>query len=187
MCVSPDQVQVANNQQTYIRVANCQTVRMKEEKEVLEHFAGVFTMMNPLTFKEIFQTTVPYMVERISKNYALQVCVVSPVCFCTGVTDFMHFLLKFHFSAVLQIVANSFLANLSTSALFATILVEYLLERLPEMGSNVELSNLYLKLFKLVFGSVSLFAAENEQMLKVIGCFFSPPNQVSCVTVLHFY
>uniref|UniRef100_A0A668VB18 Transformation/transcription domain-associated protein n=1 Tax=Oreochromis aureus TaxID=47969 RepID=A0A668VB18_OREAU len=130
------QVQVANNQQTYIRVANCQTVRMKEEKEVLEHFAGVFTMMNPLTFKEIFQTTVPYMVERISKNYAL------------------------------QIVANSFLANISTSALFATILVEYLLERLPEMGSNVELSNLYLKLFKLVFGSVSLFAAENEQMLK---------------------
>lgn len=69
----PCQVQVANNQQTYIRVANCQTVRMKEEKEVLEHFAGVFTMMNPLTFKEIFQTTVPYMVERISKNYALQV------------------------------------------------------------------------------------------------------------------
>ncbi|XP_047673071.1 transformation/transcription domain-associated protein isoform X2 [Tachysurus fulvidraco] len=131
-----DIYQIAGNGQTYIRVANCQTVRMKEEKEVLEHFAGVFTMMNPLTFKEIFQTTVPYMVERISKNYAL------------------------------QIVANSFLANLSTSALFATILVEYLLERLPEMGSNVELSNLYLKLFKLVFGSVSLFAAENEQMLK---------------------
>ena len=30
----------------------------------------------------------------------------------------------------------------------------------------MERSNLYLKLFKLVFGSVSLFAAENEQMLK---------------------
>lgn len=85
-------MQVANNQQTYIRVANCQTVRMKEEKEVLEHFAGVFTMMNPLTFKEIFQTTVPYMVERISKNYALQV--LAPACeivslwsfFCGGLT-----------------------------------------------------------------------------------------------------
>lgn len=50
--------------------------------------------------------------------------------------------------------------------------MEYLLDRLPEMGSNVELSNLYLKLFKLVFGSVSLFAAENEQMLKVkVICF----------------
>lgn len=72
-CFPRHQVQIAGNGQTYIRVANCQTVRMKEEKEVLEHFAGVFTMMNPLTFKEIFQTTVPYMVERISKNYALQV------------------------------------------------------------------------------------------------------------------
>lgn len=76
-------------------------------------------------------------------------------------------------------MANSFLANLSTSALFATILVEYLLERLPEMGSNVELSNLYLKLFKLVFGSVSLFAAENEQMLKVNGCLFGNGTQES--------
>lgn len=80
------------------------------------------------------------------------------------------------FFVFFKIVANSFLANLSTSALFATILVEYLLERLPEMGSNVELSNLYLKLFKLVFGSVSLFAAENEQMLKV-----------SCLNVIHAY
>ncbi len=137
---------------------------MKEEKEVLEHFAGVFTMMNPLTFKEIFQTTVPYMVERISKNYALQVLIELTLIFFLQ----NDWLLIWHGCSILQqIVANSFLANLSTSALFATILVEYLLERLPEMGSNVELSNLYLKLFKLVFGSVSLFAAENEQMLKV--------------------
>lgn len=34
-------------------------------------------------------------------------------------------------------------------------------------AANFERSNLYLKLFKLVFGSVSLFANENEQMLKV--------------------
>lgn len=33
---------------------------------------------------------------------------------------------------------------------------------------DVERSNLYLKLFKLVFGSVSLFAQENEYMLKVV-------------------
>lgn len=65
-----------------------------------------------------------------------------------------------------KVVANSFLANPSTSAVFATILVEYLLNHMEEMGSNMERSNLYLKLFKLVFGSVSLFATENEQMLK---------------------
>ena len=35
-------------------------------------------------------------------------------------------------------------------------------------AANMERSGLYLKLFKLVFGSVSLLAAENEQMLKVM-------------------
>ncbi|CAN7997402.1 unnamed protein product, partial [Ixodes hexagonus] len=111
-------------------------VRSKEEKEVLDHFGGVFTMMSPSTFREVFSTTIEYVVERLNKNSAL------------------------------QIVANFFLANRTTSPIFATILVEYLLERMEEMGSNPEKSNLYLKLFKLVFGSVSLFAAENELMLK---------------------
>ncbi|XP_052224459.1 transformation/transcription domain-associated protein-like isoform X9 [Dreissena polymorpha] len=129
-------INVSPSGQAVVRPAVVQTVRTKEEKEVLEHFAGVFTMMSPFTFKEIFATTIEFMVDRIHNNYAL------------------------------QIVANTFLANPTTSATFATILVEYLLARLEEMGSNMDRSNLYLKLFKLVFGSVSLFAAENEQMLK---------------------
>ncbi|XP_077513657.1 transcription-associated protein Nipped-A isoform X4 [Amblyomma americanum] len=111
-------------------------VRSKEEKEVLDHFGGVFTMMSQSTFREVFSTTIEYVVERLNKNSAL------------------------------QIVANFFLANRATSPIFATILVEYLLERMEEMGGNPDKSNLYLKLFKLVFGSVSLFAAENELMLK---------------------
>lgn len=69
-------------------------------------------------------------------------------------------------NVALQVIANSFLASPTTSPLFATVLIEYLLERMEEMGSNIERSNLYLRLFKLVFGSVSLFANENEQMLR---------------------
>lgn len=118
------------------RIQSLQTVRSKEEKEVLETFAGVFTTLHPTTFREVFQTTIHFFVERIHQNYAL------------------------------QIIANTFLANSQTSPIFATILVEYLLERMEEMGTNLDKSNLYLKLFKLVFGSVSLFAAENEQMLR---------------------
>lgn len=41
------------------------------------------------------------------------------------------------------------------------------LQRMDSMGDNMDQSNLYLKLFKLVFGSVTLFAQENELMLKV--------------------
>ena len=122
---------------TYIlRSANCQTVKTKEEKEVLEHFAGVFTMMNMTMFKEIFKEMIEYLVERIQTNYAL------------------------------QIIPNSFLANSTTSATFAGILLHFLLERMDTMGDSTERSNLYLKLFKLVFGSVTLFAQENELMLK---------------------
>ncbi|XP_062576864.1 transformation/transcription domain-associated protein-like, partial [Saccostrea cucullata] len=66
-------INIGANGQAVIRPAVVQTVRTKEEKEVLEHFAGV-------------------------------------------------------------IVANSFLANPTTSATFATILVDYLLARLEEMG-----------------------------------------------------
>ncbi|KAK2564815.1 Transformation/transcription domain-associated protein [Acropora cervicornis] len=134
-----DIYQVSVNPQTgqyYLRPPSSQQVRMKEEKEILEHFAGVFTMMNTSTFKEVFTASIEYLVERIHTNYAL------------------------------QIIPNSFLANPNTSATFATILVRFLLDRLDEMGTNMERSNLYLKLFKLVFGSVSLFASENEQMLK---------------------
>lgn len=93
--------------------------------------------MDQHTFREIFSTTIEYMVERIAHNFAL------------------------------QIVGNSFLSNCGLSPIFATVLVEYLLGRMEEMGNgNAERSNLYLKLFKLVFGSVSLFAAENEHMLR---------------------
>ena len=51
--------------------------------------------------------------------------------------------------------------------LFLSILKLLFPSRMTTMGENMEQSNLYLKLFKLVFGSVTLFAQENELMLKV--------------------
>ena len=43
---------------------------------------------------------------------------------------------RIHQNYALQIIANSFLANPTSSATFATILVEYLLKHLKEMGSK---------------------------------------------------
>ena len=97
-----------------------------------------------------------------------------------------------HQNFAIQSVINSFLGNPSTSPIFATILIEFLLKRMKELGSELpkrtvlstslsyfrfmlivlfldmsDRASLYLRLFKLVFGSVSLLAAESEQMLKV--------------------
>ncbi|OQR70315.1 Transformation/transcription domain-associated protein-like [Tropilaelaps mercedesae] len=128
--------QAARAAQIAAAAAAAQPQKTKDEKEVLDHLGGVFTMMTPGMFRAVFTTTIDYVVERLNKN------------------------------PLLQTVANYFLANKTTSSIFATILVEYLLERMDEMGSNMDKSSLYLKLFKLVFGSVSLFPQENEQMLK---------------------
>lgn len=61
-------------------------------------------MMTPAMFRAVFTATIDYVVERLNKN------------------------------PLLQTVANYLLANRTTSSIFATILVEYLLERMDEMG-----------------------------------------------------
>ena len=107
-------------------------MKTREEKEVLEHFAGVvshytpsslqsthlthlslppslppqFTMMSMGMFKEIFKEMVEYLVDRIETNYAL------------------------------QIIPNSFLANPTTSPTFAAILLNFLLKRMENMGGG---------------------------------------------------
>ena len=110
--------------------------RTKEEKEVLDHFAGCFTMLDTNSFREIISIKVGYFVDKILSNPAL------------------------------QSVANTFLANSRVSPVFAMILLEYLLKHMEEIGTPVEKSSQYLKLFKLIFGSVSLFHVQNEQILK---------------------
>lgn len=109
----------------------------REEKELLELFSGLFLNMTSQNFQEIFTSTIGFLIEKMIENQNLQV------------------------------IINTFLSYRSTSPVFATVMVEYLLERMEEIGSaDIEKSNLYLKLFKLIFGSVSMFALENEPMIR---------------------
>lgn len=110
-------------------------IRTKEEKDVLEHFAAIYLLLAPQSFREIFCNKIEYVVERVSKNYNLQV------------------------------IGNVFVSK-DTSPVFASLLVEYLLEHMHEMGNvNKERSDLYHKLFKIVFESVSTIT-DNEHMLR---------------------
>ena len=111
-------------------------VRMKEEKEVFENFAQVFTSLTPSTFKSIISTHIHLLVEQIQKNFAL------------------------------QFIPQTFLTQHNTCTIFSSIVLDFLAKKLDEMGSNPDLSELYLKLFKLTFSSTSYFPQENEQLLK---------------------
>uniref|UniRef100_A0A0N5ASH3 Non-specific serine/threonine protein kinase n=1 Tax=Syphacia muris TaxID=451379 RepID=A0A0N5ASH3_9BILA len=116
--------------------------RSKDEKEVLECFAGIFTALNPTMFKEIFSKYIEFFIQRISRNPSL------------------------------YLICNAFLVAPSTSAKCADVLIRYLMKKLPELSENNDVTSLYLKLFKLVFSSISCCqpsgngCAEVERMLQ---------------------
>uniref|UniRef100_A0A0R3S0K8 Non-specific serine/threonine protein kinase n=1 Tax=Elaeophora elaphi TaxID=1147741 RepID=A0A0R3S0K8_9BILA len=114
-------------------------VRTKEEKEVLELFGSIFTLLNPSIFKEIISKRIDYFIERLASNYGL------------------------------QIICSSLLVNSLTSANFGDILIRFLMKKLPDLAECTERSFLWLKLFKIVFSSVGSQpsgCAENERMLR---------------------
>jgi transformation/transcription domain-associated protein len=113
------------------------SITQREEKELLELFSGLFLNLSSQNFQAIFSITIDVLIDKMLANQNL------------------------------QIIINTFLSYRSTSPLFASVMVEFLLDRMHIIGtSNIELSNLYLKMFKLIFGSVSMFANENETMIR---------------------
>ncbi|KAL2197501.1 hypothetical protein P885DRAFT_35176 [Corynascus similis CBS 632.67] len=108
----------------------------KEEKELLETFATVFHCIDPATFHEVFQQEIPRLYEMIHEHTAL-----------------LH-------------IPQFFLASEATSPSFCGMLLRFLMERIEDVGSaDIKKSSILLRLFKLAFMAVTLFAAQNEQVL----------------------
>ena len=104
----------------------------QEEKEVLDYFAGVFTVLDVRNFSLVFKLQIDFLYERVLANNAM--------------------------STILQ----HFLANSNVSRYFADILLTFLVGRIDQLGNTDDpASAVLLRLFKLVFGSITLFP-ENE-------------------------
>lgn len=108
----------------------------KEEKDLLETFATVFHCIDPATFHEVFQQEIPRLYDMIFEHTAL-----------------LH-------------IPQFFLASEATSPSFCGMLLQFLMERIDQVGSaDVKKSSILLRLFKLAFMAVTLFASQNEQVL----------------------
>lgn len=108
----------------------------KEEKDLLETFATVFHAIDPATFHEVFQQEIPRLYDMIFEH-----------------TGLLH-------------IPQFFLASEATSPSFCGMLLQFLMERIDQVGSaDVKKSSILLRLFKLAFMAVTLFAAQNEQVL----------------------
>jgi transformation/transcription domain-associated protein len=108
----------------------------KEEKDLLETFATVFHCIDPATFHEVFQQEIPHLYDMIFEHTAL-----------------LH-------------IPQFFLASEATSPSFCGMLLQFLMERIDEVGSaDVKKASILIRLFKLAFMAVTLFAGQNEQVL----------------------
>ena len=108
----------------------------KEEKDLLEAFATVFHCVDPATFHEVFQQEIPRLYDMIFEH-----------------TGLLH-------------IPQFFLASEATSPSFCGMLLKFLMERIEDVGSaDVKKSSILLRLFKLAFMAVTLFASQNEQVL----------------------
>ncbi|GAB1314252.1 transcription-associated protein 1 [Madurella fahalii] len=108
----------------------------KEEKELLETFATVFHCIDPATFHEVFQQEIPRLYDMIHEHTAL-----------------LH-------------IPQFYLASEATSPSFCGMLLRFLMERIEDVGSaDIKKSSILLRLFKLAFMAVTLFASQNEQVL----------------------
>lgn len=108
----------------------------KEEKELLETFATVFHHIDPATFHEVFSSEIPHLYDMMFDHPAL-----------------LH-------------VPQFLLASEATSPSFAGMLLQFLMDRIEEVGTaDIKKSSILLRLFKLSFMAVTLFSAQNEQVL----------------------
>ncbi|OAP64606.1 hypothetical protein AYL99_00578 [Fonsecaea erecta] len=107
-----------------------------EEKDLLEAFGTVFHCIDPATFHEVFQAEISYLHELMAEHPAL-----------------LH-------------LPQFFLASEVTSPIFAGIVLQYLVTKLPVVGSSdIVRSSILLRMFKLSFMAVTLFSANNESVL----------------------
>lgn len=108
----------------------------KDEKELLESFGTVFHCIDTATFHEIFHTEIGHLHE-----------------------------LMFEHTALLHL-PQFFLASEATSPAFAGMVLQYLMERIHEVGSaDVIKASILLRMFKLSFMAVTLFSQQNELVL----------------------
>ena len=148
-CLNIYRIQVGPppNRITYVRSSNNNQIRSKEEKDILEYFAAMFTWNVP-TFKEVFETQIDYLIESIHNNQSL-------------------ILIPHYFLTVRDPNRDAIF-----SSLFAYQLAKYLVDKLEIMGCSDtgcgDRPVLYSRLFKLLFTSVQLHNQEvdTEGILK---------------------
>ncbi|CAL8112353.1 unnamed protein product [Orchesella dallaii] len=110
---------------------------LNQNKQLWLDFCLIFGSLNPDVFHQICSSTIEVVVEEISQNPGMKQ------------------------------LANRFLEEKSTSSIFSSVMLQFLLEKMDVLGSESgERRELYLNLFRMIFVASRKFPMENELMLQ---------------------
>ncbi|KAI8618395.1 hypothetical protein BC830DRAFT_946632 [Chytriomyces sp. MP71] len=122
----------------------------KEEKEVFESFATIFTLVEPCVFQDVFSTNMSYLFDRILLNGGLQA-------------------IPQYLLGLVNVPAGSAGSPNFTAVSpgFGGLLLRFLVDRIDRLsGDDQVYSSSMLRLFKVVFMAVTKFPEKNEHILK---------------------
>ena len=110
---------------------------LHEDKDLMDQFSFLFNILPPALFNDILSAGLDDLLAAMIRN---------PLLIC---------------------IPQYFLAIHDVSKMFASLLLKKLVLDLPDLGSkNLEKAQIYLRLFKLVFLSISVFPEDNECVLQ---------------------
>lgn len=147
---SPPEEETSKDNWTIGSTETCLKLNLQQngEKEVLDTFPIVFTLLDPAVFQELFASQIDFFYDRMLIN-----------------TSLLH-------------LSQYFLVNEITTQGFAGILFRFLIDRIDQLGEdNLHYSAVMLHLFRLAFMAVNLFPDANEGILQpylaklVMSCF----------------
>ncbi|KAJ3373226.1 hypothetical protein HDU91_000939 [Kappamyces sp. JEL0680] len=109
----------------------------KDDKEVIEAFSSIFTVIDPSLFQEVCAENIGYLFDRaLSNPFIIQ-------------------------------IPQFFLATPALSANFSSPLLAFLMTRFDEAGKNDSpVASNILRLFKLLFMALSMFPDQNEKVFQ---------------------
>ena len=109
----------------------------KDDKEVIEAFSSIFTVIDPALFQEVCCTHIPYLFEKALNN--------------SFIIAIPQFFLSFN------VISTSFSAPL----------LDFLMARFKDVGlADSPKSTVMLRLFKLLFLALSMFPEQNEKVFQ---------------------
>ncbi|TDH64928.1 uncharacterized protein CCR75_008854 [Bremia lactucae] len=137
---------------------------LSEEKQMLDHFAGAFTVLDAADFRDLFITNIHLLYECILQDHAILTIPQHFLANSNVSCWFAEILLKFLIAQMkdLSVEAEGDLPD--TDRVDKVMTIENLRFESMRPVSQVDCASIVLRLFKIVFGSVTLFKS-NESAL----------------------